>query len=371
MKCFLSLLVFAGIYISVRAQDPVFSQFYANKPLLNPALTALDEGTAFTVNYRNLWHKTPGGFQTFSAAAETQWARCSRGRRHAPFFNFGFGLVALHDQEGQGRLVTDEAHVAASAFHLFKENGAIHVGVSVGGGQKSLDWSRLTFADQLDALDGKILDQTTAPVAFGTRSYSDLGGGLALRFGHEFGIGEAFQSFGLSARHALKRVESINQDGGAVLPMIFTVHYGCNLPVWVDSKVSEKFFLYWSPQVQFIRQGRFSTFGVGMYGSYRGFMSGIFFRSSNFQEVHRHAHVLMFTGGIDLPSKSGKTLFRFDYSYDLSLNKLASYTGGAHEISLKINLFEFAPGGCGSGRRAGSGNKIKCPSPIGRLSQRE
>lgn len=366
------LILYAG---QVLAQDPVFSQFYANKPLLNPALTALDEGTAITLNYRNLWRRVPGGFQTYSAAAETQWASCAKGKRRQPFFNFGYGLTALHDREGEGLLCTNEAQVTASAFHLFGRNAAWHVGAGVGGGQKSVDFSKLTFSDQLDAIEGKILTVSGIPVRLETRSYADLSAGAALRFGHRFGDTEAFQSLGMSIRHLLYPIESVDQGGNAHLPAVYTLHYGSALPVWVDHEGSKKYYVYWSPQLQAVWQGRYGVLGYGFYGLYRGAMGGVFFRHPFGARPNGAAfgstQTLMFTAGFETPFL-GNNLLRVDYSYDLNIGGFAAYGGGAHEISLKINLFQWSPGGCkSSGSNDGkSGKNTRCPSWPGSRSRR-
>ncbi len=363
INTFFLLLFFAA---SAMAQDPAFSQFYANKPLLNPAMTALDEGTTLTLNHRNLWRRIPGGFKTYSATVETQWANCAKGRLRERFFNFGFGLVGQHDQEGEGVLQTNEAHVAASAYHLFGKNAAWHVGLSVGGGQKFLDFSRLTFSDQLDAINGKTKTITGAPIDLDNRNFADLAGGAAIRFGHKFGISEGFQSFGFSLRHILNPVESLDRGGRARLPGILSIHYGSVLPVWADYVASKKYFVYWSPQLQMIWQGRFGVVGYGFYGLYRGGMGGIFLRhpiGALPNGAGRNTQTLMFTGGLET-TVFGNNLLRIDYSYDLNIGGLAAYGGGAHELSIKFNFFNFGPGGCSGKNSKDEKNKRNgvCPT---------
>ncbi len=350
------------------AQDPIFSQFYANKPLLNPALTALDEGTAITINYRNQWYQIPGGFQTYVVSAETQRLLCSRGKLRQPFFNFGYGLVALHDEEGEGVLQTNELQAMLSAYHLTRSNSALHLGIGIGGGQKSIDYNRLTFSDQLNDIEGKILAHTGAPIDFGTRGFADLSAGVAYRFGHKFGSGEGFQNFGASWRHVQAPVESLIADRDARLPGAITFHYGGVFSVWRDHQGSKKYFIYWSPQFQVIHQGRFTVLGYGFYGLYRSGMVGCFLRhpvGARSQEQGFNTHVLMLTAGYE-HAVWGNKLLRLDYSYDLNVGGLGLYGGGAHEISLKINLFDFLSGGCKSVNRKVTG----CPAWDGSKSRR-
>ncbi|MFN0034570.1 MAG: PorP/SprF family type IX secretion system membrane protein [Saprospiraceae bacterium] len=374
MKTFSSLLLLL-LPGFVLAQDPIFSQFYANKPLLNPALTALDEGTTVTLNHRNQWYRIPGGFRTYVAAAEMQRVLCAKkGKLHPPFFNFGFGVVALHDEEGEGLLQTNELHVSASAYHLIRQNAAWHIGASLGGGQKSLDLDRLTFADQLHAIEGKILAHTGAPIDYHARSFADLGAGAALRFGHRFGDAEGFQSIGASYRHALNPLESLIEDRGARLPGLFAFHYGGVLPVWRDHQGHEKYYIYWSPQLQVLWQGRFRVIGYGLYGLYRSAMVGCFLRhpfGARSPEQGANTHTLMFTAGYEHALWGGDNLFRLDYSYDLNVGGLGLYGGGAHELSLKVNMFGLLRGGCKPSVNDGKKRNVGgCPAWPGSQSRR-
>ena len=66
-----SLLIFAALFcLSAEsfAQDPAFSQFYANPLYLNPALAGSANCPRVILNYRNQWPGIAATYVTYSAS---------------------------------------------------------------------------------------------------------------------------------------------------------------------------------------------------------------------------------------------------------------------------------------------------------------
>ncbi len=91
---YISLLVISAFQVS--AQDPNFTQFYANPLYLNPALAGSYGCPRFALNYRNEWPSLSGNYVTYSASYDQYFKQISG----------GFGVLALHDQQGQGTIKT-------------------------------------------------------------------------------------------------------------------------------------------------------------------------------------------------------------------------------------------------------------------------
>ena len=90
-----------------KAQDPHFSQFYANPLYLNPALAGTHGCPRLNFNYRNQWPALSGTFVTYSASYDQYFDNLSG----------GIGVLATLDQAGKGTI----NHLTFSfmyAYHL-------------------------------------------------------------------------------------------------------------------------------------------------------------------------------------------------------------------------------------------------------------
>src|SRR5690606_27230107 len=84
----LALGVFAALGAS--AQDPQFTQFYANPLYLNPAFAGTARCPRVVMNYRNQWPALTGTFVTTSASYD----------QHVDGMMGGLGRLVTHDQAG-------------------------------------------------------------------------------------------------------------------------------------------------------------------------------------------------------------------------------------------------------------------------------
>ena len=102
MKTFGTLVIAIATFFVVsmlntaRSQDPTFTQFYSNPVYLNPALAGASGCPRIALNYRNEWPQLTGNYVTYSAAYDT----------YAKNVSGGIGLIAMHDQQGQGTIQT-------------------------------------------------------------------------------------------------------------------------------------------------------------------------------------------------------------------------------------------------------------------------
>ena len=79
-KSLLSLGILCAIGLTLlQAQDPSFSQFYANRIYLNPAFTGLESGLTVGAVSRMQWLTVDGGFRTYGFTLELQEPHLSSG----------------------------------------------------------------------------------------------------------------------------------------------------------------------------------------------------------------------------------------------------------------------------------------------------
>ena len=135
----------------LNAQDPVFSQFYSTPLLLNPAFAGTSFAPRISASYRNQWPSVTNtgiAFSTYAASYE----------QFIPQVNSGIGIMILSDNAGDGLLRTTN-FLASYAYRIaVNDDLQIKLGIEAGFRQYNLDWDKLVFLDQIDQIQGPILN---------------------------------------------------------------------------------------------------------------------------------------------------------------------------------------------------------------------
>ena len=302
MKKIITAVSFLFIIGTVSAQDPTFTQFYANPLYLNPALAGSNNCGRIASNYRNEWPQLTGNYITYSASYDQYFKNISG----------GFGILATHDQQGQGTIKTTMLGLIYSYHATLTRKWKLLFGVRAAWYQKSLDWDKLTFGDMIDPRRGFIYATGDVPRG-GTRGFFDASAGTVI-YNKNFFAGAAV--------HHLNTPNESMIIGDSKLPMRVTAHMGAEIQLGAKSKYSNTTSIM--PNVIYQYQNGFQELSVGTYIKYGAFNAGAWYRN-------RDAFIL--TIGIN----TGK--FRLGYSYDVTVSKLNNgVSGGSHEISLGFNL---------------------------------
>ncbi|MDX1447161.1 PorP/SprF family type IX secretion system membrane protein, partial [Lishizhenia sp.] len=149
----LFLLLFTLVTANANAQDPQFSQFYANPIYLNPAFAGTNGCPRVAANYRNQWPSLSGNYVTYSASYDQYFNN----------INGGFGVIATHDQQGQGTIQHSTLSLIYSYHLKVNRKFTMLFGAKATWNQKFLDWSRLTFGDMIDQRRGFIYGTNDVP----------------------------------------------------------------------------------------------------------------------------------------------------------------------------------------------------------------
>ena len=309
----LPLLFFANITF---AQDPIFTQFYANPLYLNPAFAGSDYCPRVSLNYRNQWPGISGSFITTSASYD----------QHIDALSGGIGLLVWDDRAGEGTLRTSNVSGIYSYELPVTRKFSIRAGIQATWAQKSLNWSKLTFGDQIHARRGFIYN-TQEVKRDQAVNYVDFSAGLVGYSENVFG--------GISVNHLTEPNESAVK-GNSPLPRKYTVHGGVNIPLTTQSRGPKT---YISPNLIAQLQDNAMQINLGMYLSRGPLITGLWYRYNESVIA-----LLGFQTGI----------MKFGYSYDITVSKLTNTTAGSHEISLGFQ-FECKP-------RRRSFRTISCPS---------
>lgn len=277
---------------TVSAQDPIFTQFYANPLYLNPAFAGSARCLRMNMNFRNQWAGIEGTYVTYSASVD----------RHVDAIQGGLGLIATSDNAGNGILRTTNVSGIYSYLFQPRRDIAIRVGFQATFFQKSIDWSRLTFGDMIDERRGFVYD-TQEKSKLASKANADFSAGV-LTYTKRFYAGVA-------VHHITQPDEGLL--GTSPLPMKITGHAGALLPI--GDKGNQTFI---SPNIIYQQQQNFTHLNFGVYVNKGPLVAGMWFR---------YADAFIVLVGFQHNS------IKIGYSYDVTISKISNVTYGSHEIS--------------------------------------
>ena len=295
-----------------QAQDPQFTQFYANPLYLNPAFAGTGRCPRVSLNYRNQWPgipKTDGGTYNTSSASYDQ---------HIDAISGGIGLLIVNDKAGQGTLTSTNISGIYSYQLPVTRNFSLKAGVQATYMQKKLDWTNITFGDMIDARRGFIYNTQEAVPSNNLSNVNnmDFSAGILGYSKHFF--------FGIAANHLTEPNESLLGGGNkSPLPRKITGHAGAVLDIGGDHSQTSI-----SPNILYQKQGDFEQINLGLYLNKGPVIAGLWYRLKD-------SFILL----LGLQNE----VFKIGYSYDITSSKLPNFgtynTHGSHELSLGIQFY--------------------------------
>ena len=345
---FILITALLSIYNStLSAQDPSFSQFYANRMYLNPAFTGIENGLFVNASSRMQWLAIDQGFRTYDINVSSQ----------IPFAKMGVGLHLHRNIEGFADLSTTSAGLAFSYTIPGKKNN-IHFGFETKITEKSIDWDKLTFTDELHPIFG-IINQTSAVPVREKVSFGDVDFGVVWRREGDWGFGRrSFRKvrsmLGVSFHHlpywfsdsAQGNDSFLNRDW-SVAPR-GTLHGGLLIPFRPVSAGGKE--ILFSPNFKLDTQGyqlfnRETNIMVGTFGAYAllgNLYISLFYQNRIFTPNPIHTNGLIFGSGVYIEgarSNAGETPEMFiGISADLNSTGLGPAAGSIFELQFTYNI---------------------------------
>jgi len=312
-----SFLILSSLCNYCSAQDPHLTQFYAAPTFLNPAFAGANACSRFSTNYRNQWPGISNGFVTYVTSFD----------HSIPTLNSGIGLLFVNDKAGTGELRTTSFSGQYSYEVMLTRKWAARMGVEGSYNIHDINIYKLVFGDQIS--------RGNAPTSVETlprnkTSYMDFASGLLL---YSYNMW-----YGFSVHHLNQPNQSLDA-GTSILPMEFSFHGGIKIPVGSSrgtKKLNYKESI--SPAINIERQNKYNQMDIGLYYTYSVLMIGAWYRGiplekSYQQNINNDAFAIL------VGLTTGR--FKTGYSYDLTVSRLVSATGGAHEVSLSYQLCDF------------------------------
>lgn len=305
-KLTLLLCLFAGMFILPKesySQDPEFTQFYANPLYLNPAFAGTARCPRLIMNYRNQWPAISGTFVTYSASYD----------QHLDAVSGGIGILITSDEAGQATLTKRNASFLYS-YHLpVSRDFSFKIGFQGTFSQLSLDWSKLTWGDMIHERYGFVLTGQEQQPGNTTVIYPDFSVGL---------LGYSKNLYFGGAVHHLFEPDEKFLTTTSPLPMKITAHAGAVIEMGgrYGTRGEESSI---SPNILYQMQQDFRQLNLGMYVTKGPIVGGVWYRNLD-------AFIVLL--GIQ------QDMYKFGYSYDLTISKLSSATAGSHELSFALQF---------------------------------
>ncbi|MCX6252422.1 MAG: PorP/SprF family type IX secretion system membrane protein [Bacteroidetes bacterium] len=357
---FAVILVLLLNVLTVRGQDPPFSQWFSTPSYYNPAYCGVNSGVRARFLYRDQWPNLPLDFKSYFFSADV-------GDRRLPGSG-GLGLVVISDNEGAAFIHDLTAALNVSVRIPITANLVTQVGIRAGVVQRRVNYNELVFTDMLDPRYGAIYQTSFDLNSASKKVFPDFGAGGLVQFANE--PGNITGTIGFAVDHIFKPDESFLSMGTSPLPRKFSAH--ADFVISTGGGSSANYYggggnedLKINPGVLYQNQDgkgllevgfNLLKFNIYLGGWYKNTMKDGPASSITLLAGYRYS----FAQDMNI---------KFMYSYDLQISAPLQGMGGAHEISLilefdKLSIFGGGGGGSGipGGRSRGGYAPLECPS---------
>ncbi|NBC82681.1 MAG: type IX secretion system membrane protein PorP/SprF [Bacteroidetes bacterium] len=295
--------------------DPQFSQFYSNSLYLAPSFAGVNHENRISLNARKQWPQIPNGFTTYSFSYD----------RNFDNLNSGLGFLILNDYAGSGQLGSLNIGVLYSYDFRLSEKWHVRPGVHFLYTERRLQYDKLIWHDQITQ------DGITNSGGF-ENSLNHVGdidfNTSVLTYSDQFW-------FGLTIDHLLKPNHSLYEHEGS------DDNLG-HLPVKYSFFGGTKFILKQellrptptSMQIAYLfrKQDQFKQLDFGIYYYRKPLVLGFWYRGIPVVKPAYTSDSFVFLLGYKMNQLS------LGYSYDFTVSRLITSTGGSHEISMTYSF---------------------------------
>jgi type IX secretion system PorP/SprF family membrane protein len=235
-----------------------------------------------------------------------------------------------------------------------RNNLVTQIGIKAGFVQRQLNWNDFVFTDQLDNRLGAIYQSSFTPPDGNKRTSADFGTGGILQFSST--AGSFSGNVGIAVDHLFQPDISFLLNENSHIPRKWIVSGDLFLgsSETRDSLKADIGFLYQNQaSMNAIQLGlNLVKYNIYLGGWYKNAMSGLAPNS-----------VIALTAGFKYPFSEDLSV-KFMYSYDIQISGSLQGTGGAHEISLLIDVGNISLFGGSSGRGGYPVRGIHSQSPM-------
>ncbi len=315
---YIILLLLTISSMEVKAQDPIFTQYFFMPETLNPAFT----GTLNTW-YAGIIHRTQwpdGNRKIMTEYAFVNGPLDEEGK-------MGLGISILNHHEVFTNYNYSEINAAYAYSVSLDGDWKLRLGMDAGYGHKTFNFGNLLLEDQINTNTGSISSGT---VDSNVLNYSNSIDFLDISSGILLYKDEAW--FGVGLKHLNRPDISFIENGNVPLNMFLTLHGGYAFEIDNNGYLfSNKSKLLLTGN--YMKQSQYNRLDFGTAIEFDKFVFGAT-AVSNLQGKSNNSSLLT---SINLFSSIQLNSFVFGYSYDFNTTKFGNSLG-IHELSLSWQI---------------------------------
>lgn len=310
---------FALLYsMQIYAQDPQYSQMYANALYLSPAFAGAEQNTRAIFATRYQWPGLDASFISNTISVDHYIDR----------YKSGIGFIATSDLSTAAKLRSTEAGLIYAFQAEISKKIVFRPALQLSYVNRSINFNSLTFGSQYTN-DGYIGGTSNEPHNASTVSYLDISAGGIL-YSEKFWIG--------GSTHHMNTPEQSFIHGQSTLPMRTSFFGGYKFsftPEWRKRYVNPDEEKSITPTIFYKMQGKSDQLDIGLYGRYNMLVVGMWYRGIPVKvfknEKMNNESIILLIGFMYKNITIG-------YSYDYTISKLSGRSGGAHELTLSYSF---------------------------------
>jgi len=308
-----------GLFIgfgNTRAQDHLYSQFFNAPIYLNPSLTGQFDGD-LRVNmiYRNQWSALGGDLSYINASVDVA----------VPQLSGGIGLSFNRSSEGTAYLTKNNV-AATYSYSVGGDEFLASFGLQAGFTNRGIDWSKLVFSDQIDRRLGYI------PGSISTADLPEVSNKFF--FDPALGVNFVYRNAMLGAAiYHINRPDESFSGTQSRLPARISINASFKMPLSYNNYgYDDEDGAYLIPSVVYYKQGNVSSISAGAQFKYKGFNTGVWYRTN--QEGGSDAIVVSLIFDFFLNRRDSEKM-RVGLSHDATTSKINyGNTNGTTEASI-------------------------------------
>ena len=302
----------------LQAQDPQYSQYYANALYLSPAFAGADQNSRAIFATRYQWPGLDAAFVSNTFSADHFFTH----------YKSGIGLIATTDYFTAAKMRSSEiGAIYAFQTKLFRKV-VFRPALQLSYVSRSIDFGKLTFGSQYNN-KGFQGGSTHENFNNNTVAYLDVSAG-GLVYSNNYWIG--------FSTHHLNTPDQSFIKGESALPIKVSLYGGYKFsftPEWRKKHINPDEDKSITATFLYKAQGKSDQLDIGVYGRYNVAVVGLWYRGipvKLYEGESSNNDAMVFLIGF---VHNG---FSMGYSYDYTISKLGRTSAGSHELTLSYAI---------------------------------